>query len=120
MKLAITGTSVGSGVGTRRHTKKLRFQQIFRNGRHVHPNEGLVGPGRYRVNRLGQNLLAGTGFPQQQHWHVPASGQTGTPFDFQGSGTATNKVPKAVTGAPGLLRQRLAGGGEITVQATVF
>ena len=50
--------------------KELRVDEFRRDRAAVHPDEGAIGPLRACVDAAGHDLLAGSGFPENQHGHV--------------------------------------------------
>lgn len=50
--------------------EQFAFQQSVRNGRTVYRNEWAVSPRAFLMNRLGEQLLAGSAFPHNEHWQV--------------------------------------------------
>ena len=117
LQLAGASLAIGAGEGAGGRAEKLGFQQRFGNRRAVDADKSFMCPGRGAVNCLGQQFLAGTGFPQQQHRRVGAGAASGTAFDLQAGGAGADEVSKGVLGLAG--PQQGAGGGQFLLHAQV-
>ncbi len=117
LQLAATAFAVGAGKSTRRGAEEFGFQQRLRDGCAVDADKSFVCPCRRCVNGVGQQLLAGAGFAQQQHGRITAGATPGASFGFQAGRAAAYELGEAVFGLAGA--QLRAGRGQFLLHAGV-
>ena len=98
LELAIAPLAVGAGVGPGGHAKEFGLQQGVGHGGNVHAHERPAGARRRGMDRMGQQLLAGAGFAQQQHRTGGLGGAAGLALDFGGGGARADKAGEGVFG----------------------
>src|SRR2546427_2365996 len=98
-EFAVARLAVCTGVGAGGNAEELGLQQGIRYGGDVDGDEGATGAGRCRVDGMGQQLLAGAGFAQQQHGAERLGRAACLALDLHGRRAAADKAGKAVLGA---------------------
>ena len=88
--------------------EQFRFQQVFRQRRTVHGNQGLVCPGAAAVQGAGHQFLAGAGFTGDEH-RCFRGGHGGDDFLHGADGGAASQNART--------RRRLA---QLAAQFTIF
>ena len=96
LQLAGAAFAVGAGKRAGRGAEELGFEQVMGNGRAVDADKCFVRPRRGAVDRLGQQLLAGAGFAEQQHRRLGTRTAPCAAFDFEAGGAGADKVRKGV------------------------
>ena len=101
-----------SGVGPLQR-RKLGFEQGFRDGGDIDRDEGGVGSQAGRMNRLGQQFLAGSCLAEQQHGRAGSRNAPGFVFEGGTFGRDADELAKVYSPR---FRQFALGVGQIGPQ----
>ena len=117
LELAGATLAVGTGKGAGRSAEELGFKQVMGNRRAVDAHKSFVRPGRCAVDGLGEQLLAGAGFPEQQYRRLGTRTAPRPALDLKAGGAGADKVREVVFALP--RTQQRARGGQLLLHAQV-